>query len=236
MDTPFQWTKQVASHFGGTRNPMIVSWPARIKDKGGLRSQFHPRHRHRADASTRLIGITAPTDLNGVPQKPIEGISFAYTFDDAKAKGRRTTQYFELGCNRGIYHDGWMASASSFAPWDPNREGFDPDKAEVGTLQYRRGLLAGERPRGRESEKLRELQDLWWVEAAKYNVLPLDWRGVERLNAELMGRPSLIGRPQDVDLLPRAVGLPDAAAPRSPQQVVDDHRRHRVPEDGDERA
>ena len=116
MDTPFQWTKQVASHFGGTRNPMIVSWPARIKDKGGMRSQFL----HTIDMVPTIYevcGITAPTDLNGIQQKPIEGISFAYTFDDAKAGGRRTTQYFELGCNRGIYHDGWMASSPSFAPW-----------------------------------------------------------------------------------------------------------------------
>jgi arylsulfatase A-like enzyme len=111
MDTPFQWTKQVASHFGGTRNPMIVSWSARIKDKGGLRSQFV----HVIDVVPTLyevIGITPPTELNGTPQKPIEGISFAYTFDDAKAKERHTTQYFELGSNRGLYHDGWMASVS----------------------------------------------------------------------------------------------------------------------------
>ena len=127
MDTPFQWTKQVASHFGGTRNPMIISWPARIKDKGGLRSQFI----HVIDIVPTIyevIGITPPTDLNGVQQKPIEGISFAYTFDDAKAKSRRTTQYFEMFVNRGIYHDGWMASALSFAPWQPIRGAFDPDK------------------------------------------------------------------------------------------------------------
>jgi arylsulfatase len=133
MDTPFQWTKQVASHFGGTRNPMIVSWPAKIYDKGGLRQQFL----HVIDIVPTLyevIGITAPTELNGVTQKPIEGISFAYTFDDAKATGRRPTQYFELGCNRGIYHNGWMASSLSFPPWQPIRTGFDPD-GEVGTLQ-----------------------------------------------------------------------------------------------------
>src|SRR5215471_12941676 len=104
MDTPFQWTKQVASHFGGTRNPMIVSWPARIKDHGGLRQQFM----HVIDIVPTLyeaIGITPPIELNGIPQKPIEGTSFAYTFDDAKARGRHRTQYFELGTNRGLYHD-----------------------------------------------------------------------------------------------------------------------------------
>jgi arylsulfatase A-like enzyme len=105
MDTPFQWTKQIASHFGGTRNPMIVSWPARIKDRGGLRSQFV----HVIDIVPTLyeaIGITPPVELNGTPQKPIEGTSFAYTFDNAKAKERHVTQYFEMGVNRGIYHNG----------------------------------------------------------------------------------------------------------------------------------
>ena len=127
MDTPFQWTKQVASHFGGIRNPLIVSWPARIKDRGGLRDQFL----HVIDIVPTLyevIGITPPIELNGVPQKPIEGISFAYTFDDAKAKSRRTTQYFEMAAARGLYHDGWMASAIAFVPWQPVRTGFDPDK------------------------------------------------------------------------------------------------------------
>jgi arylsulfatase len=127
MDTPFQWTKQVASHFGGTRNPMIVSWPARIKDRGGLREQFL----HVIDIVPTLyevIGITPPLELNGVQQKPIEGVSFAHTFDDAKAKSWRTTQYFELGSNRGLYHNGWMASAISFPPWQSMRTGFDPDK------------------------------------------------------------------------------------------------------------
>src|SRR5258708_19299475 len=118
MDTPFQWTKQVASHFGGTRNPMIISWPARIKDKGGLRSQFM----HVIDIVPtlyELTGVTPPQVLNGVTQKPIEGISFAYTFGDPKAKGRRTTQDFEMGTNRGIYHDASMASPTPAAPCTP---------------------------------------------------------------------------------------------------------------------
>ena len=127
MDTPFQWTKQVASHFGGTRNPMIISWPSRIKDKGGLRSQFM----HVIDIVPTLyevIGITPPRELNGIQQKPIEGTSFAYTFADAKAVERHTVQYFEMACSRGIYQDGWMASAIAFQPWNPNRFGFDPDE------------------------------------------------------------------------------------------------------------
>ena len=182
MNTPFQWTKQVASHFGGTRNPMIVSWPGEDQGQGRTARSVPARHRHRADALRGDRHHARRPTLNGVQQKPIEGISFAYTFDDAKAKGRRTTQYFEMGVNRGIYHDGWMASALSFPPWQSDPRRVRPRQAEVGALQHRRGLLA--RPttsRRQNPEKLRQLQDLWWVEAAKYNVLPLDWRGVERL-------------------------------------------------------
>jgi len=213
MDTPFQWTKQVASHFGGTRNPMIVSWPAKIKDRGGLREQFI----HTIDIVPTLyeaIGITPPMVLNGVEQKPIEGISFVYTFDDAKAKGRRTTQYFELAVNRGIYHDGWMASATSFAPWQPNRTGFDPDKQKWELYNIDQDFSQAEDLAAANPQKLRELQDLWWVEAAKYKVLPLDWRGVERLNAELMGRPDLAGNRKTFTYYPGQVGLSNDAAPR----------------------
>ncbi len=212
MNAPFQWTKQVASHFGGTRNPMIISWPARIKDKGGLRPQFL----HVIDIVPtlyELCGITAPRELNGVQQKPIEGTSFAFTFDDAKAPSRRKTQYFELGCNRGLYHDGWMASSPSFVPWDPNRGDWDPDKAvwelyKVDEDYSQANDLAKQNP-----EKLRELQDLWWVEAAKYNVLPLDWRASIRFNSELMGRPSLTAGRTTMTYYPGTVGLPDAASP-----------------------
>jgi hypothetical protein len=140
--------------------------------------------------------------LNAIQQKPIEGISFAFTLDDAEAKSLRKTQYFELGCNRGLYHDGWMASSPSFVPWDPYRSGFVLDKAPWAND------LAQQYP-----EKLRELQDLWWVEAAKYNVLPLDWRATVRMNAELMGRPSLIAGRTNLTYYPGTIGLPDAASP-----------------------
>jgi arylsulfatase len=213
MDTPFQWTKQVASHFGGTRNPMIISWPGHIKDPGGLRSQFT----HVIDIVPtlyELIGVTPPTELFGVQQKPIEGTSFAYALNEAKAKERHTTQYFEMGCNRGIYHDGWMASAMSFVPWNPNRTGFDIDKQKWELYHVDEDFsqandLAAENP-----QKLRELEDLWWVEAAKYNVLPLDWRGTERLNAELMGRPGLAGDQKTLTYYPGQVALPNDASPR----------------------
>ncbi|HVJ37342.1 MAG TPA: arylsulfatase, partial [Stenotrophomonas sp.] len=211
MNTPFQWTKQVASHFGGTRNPMIISWPSQITDKGGLRSQFL----HVIDIVPTIYevcGITAPRELNGIPQKEIEGKSFAFTFDDADAASKRRTQYFELVCNRGLYHDGWMASAPGFAPWIPTRpEDWSPDSQVWELYKLDRDFsqahdLAAEHP-----DKLRELQDLWWAEAAKYSVLPLDWRGTIRMNAEAMGRPNLVGKRTRATYYEGMLALPDAA-------------------------
>jgi Sulfatase len=213
MNAPFQWTKQVASHFGGTRNPMIVSWPERIKDRGGLRDQFL----HTIDIVPTIYevcGVHPPAMLNGVQQKPIEGISFAHTFADGKAEGRRKTQYFELGCNRGLYHDGWMASAPSFVPWDPNPQEWDPDKAVWELYKIDEDFSQANDLAAKNPQKLRELQDLWWVEASKYNVLPLDWRGTIRMNAEAMGRPSLTGGRTSMTYYPGTIGLPDAASPR----------------------
>jgi arylsulfatase A-like enzyme len=212
MNAPFQWTKQVASHFGGTRNPMIISWPACIKDKGGVRSQFL----HVIDIVPtlyELCGITAPRELNGVQQKPIEGTSFAFTLYDAKAPSLRKTQYFELACNRGLYHEGWMASSPSFVPWDPNRGDWDPDKAPWELYKVDEDYSQANDLAKKNPEKLRELQDLWWVEAAKYNVLPLDWRAAIRLNSEAMGRPSLLGGRTKMTYYPGTIGLPDAASP-----------------------
>jgi len=211
MNTPFQWTKQVASHFGGTRNPMIISWPKGIKDKGALRDQFL----HVIDIVPTLYeacGITAPRELNGVQQKDIEGISFAFTFKDGQAPSRRRTQYFELACNRGLYHDGWMASAPSFVPWIPTRpDDWNPDK-QVWELYKLDGDFSQAKDLAREHpDKLRELQDLWWAEASKYNVLPLDWRGTIRFNAEAMGRPSLTGGRTKATYYPGMIALPDAA-------------------------
>lgn len=211
MNTPFQWTKQVASHFGGTRNPLIVSWPEKIKDRGGLREQFL----HVIDIVPTLYeacGITAPRVLNGIPQKDIEGISFAFSFDDGKAPSRRRTQYFELGCNRGLYHEGWMASAPSFAPWIPTRPtDWSPDKQVWELYKLDGDFSQAHDVAADHPEKLRELQDLWWVEAARYSVLPLDWRGTIRMNAEAMGRPNLVGKRTQVTYYPGMVALPDAA-------------------------
>jgi arylsulfatase len=212
MNTPFQWTKQVASHFGGTRNPMLVSWPARIADKGGLRSQFH----HVIDIAPTLLeaaGLQAPDVLNGVAQKPIDGVSMAYTFADAGAAGRRHAQVFEIGVNRGIYQNGWFASSLAFPPWQPLRTGFDVDKAKWELYNIEQDFSQADDLASANPDKLRAMQDLWWAEAARNNILPLDWRAVERLSAELTGKPSLAaGRNTFVYDTPLAA-LPEAAAP-----------------------
>jgi hypothetical protein len=139
-DTPFQWTKQVASHFGGTRNGMVLHWPNRITAKGEIRSQFH----HVIDVAPTVLeaaGLPEPNLVNGVPQRPMDGVSMLYTVDDAKAADRRTTQYFEMFGNRAIYHEGWVAatrhSIAAPAPLRPGRHTivyeFIPDEAKPGT-------------------------------------------------------------------------------------------------------
>lgn len=212
MCTPFQWTKQVASHFGGTRNPMIISWPKRITDKGGLRTQFL----HTIDIVPTLyeaIGITPPTELNGIAQKPIEGTSFAATFTDAGAAETRPTQYFEMFVNRGIYHDGWMASSRSFVPWDPVRGEFDPYAAKWELYDLAGDFSQANDVAAEHAEKVKELESLFWSEAAKYNVIPLDWTAVERLDGELQGRPNLAGHRSSYVYYPGQVALPDGACP-----------------------
>ena len=212
MNTPFQWTKQVASHFGGTRNPMIISWPAKLRDKGGLRSQFL----HVIDVVPTLheaIGITPPTMLNGSEQKPIEGTSFLQTFTDIAAPETRTTQYFELLVNRGMYRDGWMASSRSFGPWDPVRGDFDPLTADWELDDINKDFSQANDLAADHPEKLKELEALFWDQAEKYQVLPLDWRAIERLNAELQGRPSLAGDRDLYVYYPGQVGLPAGASP-----------------------
>lgn len=213
MNTPFQWTKQVASHFGGTRNPMIISWPAKIKDKGGVRSQFL----HVIDLVPTLydaIGITPPEMLNGIQQKPIEGVSFLKSFTDKFSPETRKTQYFELLVNRGMYHDGWMASCRSFVPWVPIRGEFDPLTAQWELYNVDKDFSQSEDLAARFPEKVRELESLFWKEAEKYKVLPLDWRAVERLNAELQGRPSLAGQRNRFVYYPGQMALPDGASPQ----------------------
>jgi arylsulfatase A-like enzyme len=190
MDTPYQWTKQVASHWGGTRNGTIVRWPSGIKAKGEVRNQFH----HVIDVAPTILeaaGLPEPAFVNGIQQAPLEGVSMAYTFDDAEAPDRHKTQYFEMFVNRGIYHEGWSAVTRHSIPWDPTSPlpAFDDDVWELYApddwTQARN--VASEQP-----EKLAWLQRLFLIEAAKYNVLPLDDRRVERFNPDLAGRPKLI--------------------------------------------
>jgi arylsulfatase A-like enzyme len=191
LDTPYQWTKQVASHWGGTRNGTIVHWPKGIKAKGEIRSQFC----HVIDLAPTVLeaaGIPAPTIVNSVQQAPLEGVSMAYSFDDANAPERHDLQYFEMFCNRGIYHRGWSAVTRHSTPWVTTAKlpAYDDDVWELydGSKDWSQAHdLAKEMP-----EKLHELQRLWLIEATKYNVLPLDDRRVERFNADMAGRPQLV--------------------------------------------
>ena len=191
-NAPYQWTKQVASHWGGTRNGTIVHWPKGIKERGGLRRQFT----HVIDLAPTVLeaaGLPEPTMVNGVLQSPMEGTSMLYSFDDAAAPERHEVQYFEVGGNRGIYYKGWSAVTKHRTPWilvGQKMVPFDDDVWELydGTRDWSQARdLSKENP-----EMLQKLQRLFLVEAAKYNVLPLDDRGAERFVPEVAGRPSLI--------------------------------------------
>jgi arylsulfatase len=192
MNTPYQWTKQVASHWGGTRNGTIVHWPKGITGKGEHRTQFH----HVIDLAPTILeaaGLPEPLSVDGVQQKPIEGVSMLYSFNDAKAAERRETQYFEMFGNRGIYHKGWTAVTRHKTPWlliGEKTLPFDDDVWELYDTNKdwsQANNLAKQMP-----DKLHYLQRLWLIEATRYNVLPLDDRLGERMNADTAGRPVLI--------------------------------------------
>ncbi len=192
MDTPYQWTKQVASHWGGTRNGTIVSWPRRIIEQGGSRSQFC----HIIDIAPTVLeaaGIPEPTYVHGVQQSPYEGTSMLYTFAEAEAPERHDVQYFEMLGNRGIYAQGWSAVTKHLTPWlmtGQKTPAFDDDVWELydGASDWTQARdLSKEMP-----DKLHELQRLWLIEATRHNVLPLDDRGIERAVPEIAGRPTLI--------------------------------------------
>jgi arylsulfatase len=190
MNTPYQWTKQVASHWGGTRNGTIVHWPAGIRAKGEIRSQFH----HVIDVAPTVLEaarIPHPTFVHGIQQAPIEGVSLVPTFDDAAAPERRETQYFEMFVNRGIYHEGWTAVTRHSIPWVAAADlpAYDDDVWELyGPDDWTQAHdLSTEQP-----ARLADLQRLFLIEATKYNVLPLDDRRFERFNPDLAGRPQLI--------------------------------------------
>jgi arylsulfatase len=192
MNTPFQWTKQVASHWGGTRNGTIVHWPNGIEERGGLRSQFT----HVIDLAPTILeaaGLPEPTMVNSVLQSPMEGTSMLYTFSDAAAPERHDLQYFEMFGNRGIYHKGWSAVTKHRTPWvlvGGKLPAFDDDLWELydGNSDYSQADdLAADQP-----EMLAELQRLWLIEATRFNVLPLDDRTAERFDPAMAGRPTLI--------------------------------------------
>jgi len=210
VDTPFQWTKQIASHFGGTRNGLIVHWPKGIRARNGMRTQFH----HVIDIAPTVLeaaGIPEPKTVNGVKQKPIEGVSMLYSFDNEKAKSRRTVQYFEMFGNRGIYKNGWMATTRhGRLPWETAGAAtgnFDKDPWELYHIDEdfsQADDLAAKNPR-----KLKELQAAFLVEAKKYNVLPLDDRLAERFDTSL--RPNPLAGLKKFTYGPGVTGISEAA-------------------------
>ena len=215
FDTPFKWMKQVASHFGGTRQGMAISWPNRIKDVGGIRTQFH----HMIDIVPTILeatGISAPLMVNGIAQKPIEGVSMTYTFDKSSANvpSARMTQYFEMFANRAIYHDGWIAATTPPAPpWllgtaklpDDVVNGYKWELYNIAEDFSENNDLAAKQP-----DKLRELQELFMVEATKYNVFPLDNSVLQRIIAP---RPSATAGRNIFTYTGEISGLPESDAP-----------------------
>lgn len=204
-DTPFTWTKQVASNYGGTRNGMVIHWPKGITAKGELRSQWH----HVIDIAPTILdtaGLPEPKSVNGTPQTPIEGVSMAYTFADAMAPSRHTTQYFEIFGNRAIYNDGWIAGTVHRAAWEfKPRTTLENDKWELYDTRTDFSLandLAAKYP-----GKLKEMQDLFMKEAVKYSVLPIDDRTLERFNAAIVGRPDLMAGRTSLTVYQDMVGM-----------------------------
>jgi arylsulfatase A-like enzyme len=213
FDTPFKWTKQVASHFGGTRQGMAISWPGHIKDVGGIRTQFH----HIIDIVPTILeatGIHAPEEVNGIKQKPIEGTSMLYTFDstNADAPSKRDTQYFEMVGNRAIYHDGWIAATTPPSPsWElgtgtmPAINDYQWELYNIAEDYSEYNDLAAKQP-----QKLKEMQALFLKEAAKYQVFPLDNSGFVRL---LTARPSAVAGRTVFTYTGENVGIPVGNAP-----------------------
>jgi arylsulfatase A-like enzyme len=235
FDTPFKWTKQIASHFGGTRQGMAIAWPKRIKDAGGLRSQFH----HMIDIVPTILdvaGIQQPMVVNGVRQKPIEGVSMAYTFDkpNADAPSRRTTQYFEMFGDRAIYHDGWIAATTPpQPPWllglakmPEVLNGYKWELYNIKDDYSESDDLAAKMP-----EKLREMQKLFMTEAGKYQVFPLDNSVAQRLIAP---RPSGTAGRNVFEYSGELPGLDPASAPSLLNKSYTITAEVDVPQDGGE--
>jgi arylsulfatase A-like enzyme len=208
-NTPFTWTKQVASNFGGTRNGMVLHWPAGIKAKNEVRSQFH----HVVDVAPTIYaaaGVPAPKMVNGIEQRPIEGVSMNYSFDNPTAADTRKTQYFEMIGNRAIYHDGWMAATVHKAPWEAApRRALQDDIWALYNVNEDFSLannLAEKNP-----SKLEELKKKFMDEGVKYNVFPIDDRSIERFNPVIAGRPDLMNGKTKLTLYEGATGIPENA-------------------------
>jgi arylsulfatase len=207
FDTPYQWTKQVASDHGGTKVGMAIRWPKAIKANGGLRPQFS----HVIDIAPTILeaaGLPEPKSVNGVAQRPMDGKSLVYSFNDAGAKETHTTQYFEMAGNRAMYHEGWYARTIHRAPWEQQpRRPLAEDIWELYNVAEDFSLsndLSAQQP-----EKLKELQDLFMTEAGKNFALPVDDRVFERLNAAAVGRPTLLGDRTTLNLAEGMVGIPE---------------------------
>lgn len=204
-DTPFAWTKQVPSDYGGTRNGMVVHWPKGITAKNEIRSQWH----HVIDIAPTILeaaGLPEPKSVNGTVQTPIEGVSLLYTFANAKAPSRHTTQYFEIFGNRAIYHDGWLARTIHRAAWEfKPRRTLETDIWEL--YDTRSDFSLANDLAAQNSAKLKELQDLFLTEATKYHVLPLDDRTIERVNAATAGRPDLMAGRTTLNVFQGMIGM-----------------------------
>ena len=235
MNTPYRWTKQVASYFGGTRNGMVIAWPGHIKDAGGIRNQFH----HVIDIVPTILdaaGIPAPETVNGITQKPIEGVSMVYSFDKAQAAApsKRTTQYFEMMGLRALYHDGWIASTLPYrAPWDATKpapkdivNGVTWELFDLTKDWTQNNNIAAANP-----DKLKELQDLFWIEAEKYQVLPLDASGLERL---ISPKPSIVAGRDEFTYTRPIAGIPQGTAPSILNRSFTITANIEVPEGGSE--
>lgn len=208
-NAPFTWTKQVAANFGGTRNGMVVHWPAGIQSKGQVRSQFH----HVIDIAPTIydaVGVPAPRMVNGIEQRPIEGVTMRYSFDNATAPDTRTTQYFEMIGNRGLYSDGWMASTIHKAPWEgqPRR----PLAEDIWELyNVNEDFSMANNLAESEPAKLEEMKKKFMEVAARYNVLPIDDRSIERFDPVIAGRPDLMNGRTKLTLYEGAKGIPENA-------------------------
>jgi arylsulfatase len=206
LDTPYQWTKQVASDPGGTKVGMAIRWPEGIKAKGELRTQFH----HVIDVAPTILqaaGLPEPKSVNGVEQRPMDGVSMAYTFDDATAKERHITQYFEMFGNRGIYHEGWFARTIHRAPWEQKARRALDDNSAWELYDTRTDFSLVNDLSAKHPDKLKELQALFLAEASKNHALPIDDRVFERVNAELVGRPDLMAGRTSITLAEGMTGM-----------------------------